>query len=269
MARQLFLLPLSQAMVLSFAAEATRRRHPDVLGSGGQQHGLLLQAPPAPPKARDMALRGVTVAELLDLYERLPMSMPHFDPLVSTTHCVVRAVIIPQTIESLSMDLDVPADAEVHSVEADQDENSLSDICQERIMPPVRTSFCGLRLHGSFGELAPEPPAPTSVPEPRIRQVPSSWRSHWKEAGDVIVDVSDMRDGVHSPPHEACTKEAYACDGINNDSRHCQSKPRWPSRRGYTGTSYATKLNGGDTKVAMRRAFARGCVCGLSVPPNL
>eukprot|EP00438_Fugacium_kawagutii_P021278 Skav220199 [mRNA] locus=scaffold1074:418919:421958:- [translate_table: standard] len=53
-------------------------------------------------KVQELALRGITVEQLLDFYADLQQQMPHFDPDLSTTHDVVRQVVIPGSLQMKS-----------------------------------------------------------------------------------------------------------------------------------------------------------------------
>ena len=50
-------------------------------------------------KVKELAQRGITVRQLLDFYADLEQQMSHFDPDQSTTHDVVRQVVIPGSLQ--------------------------------------------------------------------------------------------------------------------------------------------------------------------------
>ena len=50
-------------------------------------------------KVEELAHRGITTRQLLDFYVDVELDMPHFDPETSTTHDVVRQVIIPNSLQ--------------------------------------------------------------------------------------------------------------------------------------------------------------------------
>ena len=50
-------------------------------------------------KVEELAHRGITTRQLLDFYVDVELDMPQFDPETSTTHDVVRQVIIPNSLQ--------------------------------------------------------------------------------------------------------------------------------------------------------------------------
>ena len=73
------------------------------LGSAGSAESLESLEPGVSTtwenKVKELAQRGITVRQLLDFYADLEQQMSHFDPDQSTTHDVVRQVVIPGSLQ--------------------------------------------------------------------------------------------------------------------------------------------------------------------------
>ena len=106
--RKLLLVPLLSCLLYSITSEITAVAQPDLVRRPPRKFGLELPHAEEEEgleksiwdkKVEELAMRGITVSQLLDFYVDLEHLMPQFDPEVSTTHDVVRQAIIPASLK--------------------------------------------------------------------------------------------------------------------------------------------------------------------------
>ena len=126
--RKLIIVPLVSCIFSGLVSEVTAFAQPALLSDPPRKFGLDLslrssnlglgttdlqgsQCPePSEPgvsdtsttwenKVKELAQRGITVRQLFDFYADLEQQMSHFDPDQSTTHDVVRQVVIPGSLQ--------------------------------------------------------------------------------------------------------------------------------------------------------------------------
>ena len=105
--RKLLLVPLLACFLSSITSEITLVAQPELVRRPARKFGLELPHEEVleleksiwSKKVEELAMRGITISQLLDFYIDLQHPMPQFDPEISTTHDVVRQAIIPASLK--------------------------------------------------------------------------------------------------------------------------------------------------------------------------
>ena len=113
--RKLIIVPMVSCIFSGLVSEVTAFAQPALISDPPRKFGLDLMlgstggteslepepgvSTPWENKVEELAQRGITVRQLLDFYADLEEQMSHFDPDQSTTHDVVRQVVIPGSLQ--------------------------------------------------------------------------------------------------------------------------------------------------------------------------
>ena len=110
--RKCLVVPLLACLLSGLASEVVSWAHPELLAEPPRKLGMELGVPTGhsgesdpeqltewDKKVEELAHRGITTRQLLDFFVDVEIDMPHFDPETSTTHDVVRQVIIPNSLQ--------------------------------------------------------------------------------------------------------------------------------------------------------------------------